>query len=129
MNSTRATRAHAQDILDYISEHPDEHDQNNWVTGTIPEDATPETGCGTTMCVAGTSIFLKHGPAMLNDPIDLYSTLAGVELGLNAVEKEALFYSMSNAQAVEALEAIAAGDHAGLDTLVRNAAPYMFEED
>lgn len=127
MISTPETRAHAQDILDYIAAHPEEHSQADWVRGGfVPSDATPETGCGTTMCIAGTSIFLKQGPNVLNNPQEYYSELGRKNLGLTYEEKEILFFLVTDDVALRATEAIAAGSEDALHEVLK---PYDYADE
>lgn len=54
--------------LDYIRANPDEHDQSEWAK---------TTDCGTTMCFAGTAVFLSGGMFVWNDS----QQAAGVHTG------------------------------------------------
>ena len=44
--------------LDFIREHPEKHNQKTWAT---------KTPCGTTMCFAGTAIWLSGGEFRFNE--------------------------------------------------------------
>ncbi len=102
MHSTPQTRAHAQDVLDYITAHPEKHNQSKF---TYLVDR--ETGCGTTMCVAGTSNWLMHGKEAMNF---LDQDEAIEFLGLGYDEAEVLFYEMSEERAVQKLKKIVVGE-------------------
>lgn len=133
---TTPNRQHAQDILDYIKAHPEEHEQYSWVQdpNDISPSASPETGCGTTMCLAGTSVFLTEGPRGLKkiyteiannevaylmqetddliDEDDIFVQKGADNLGLDYHEANELFTIMSNETAVNAMQALADGDMA-----------------
>lgn len=110
MNSTFETRAHAQAVLDYIEEHPEKHDQSNWVMNY--ESGLSENMCGTTMCVAGTSVYLTDGfDGLVHHHIyGGWSDAAAKNLGLSIDESLALFFMMDNQNAVEMLRAVADGN-------------------
>lgn len=122
MNVTEETKAHAQEIFDYLTQHPEKHDQDSWydTKGEANfddiQEITEDNFCGTTMCVAGTSVWLKGGIALMNefsDMCELNFQNAGAEnLGLDENEAYALFYGAGNSQALDLVAAIAAGDEA-----------------
>lgn len=126
MHSTVKTRAHAQDILDYLETHPERHDQTHWFlpNGDVDRNwslrqigESVERGdyniCGTTMCVAGASVYLiegQEGVASALKSVD-FDERAEHNLGLNFDESHCLFYDLrDNAKALDALRAIANGD-------------------
>lgn len=129
MYVTERTKAHAREIYDYISLNPERHSQAHWVG--IPRDdrvdyffhhydKVDETNvCGSTMCIAGTSVYLKEGIEGLNDcynETDKYGRLggfprrAGFYLGLDEIEADSIFFEMSEQIALDSLLAIAEGD-------------------
>lgn len=107
MESTEATRARAQAVLDYIVMHPEQHSQETWCT-----DFENPTSCGTTMCIAGTTLFLED-PRMLvsrhHRGNATYSEAASDLLGLNEEEGDAIFYDMNNQRALDKLIKVANG--------------------
>jgi hypothetical protein len=101
MQSTEQTRARAQEVLDYIHEHPERHDQNHWIKD--PDS----TGCGTSMCVAGTATWLEHG----SKAIHLDSEIEASKLfGLSYWECQVLFYDMDKERAVQKLKKVVVGE-------------------
>lgn len=130
---TEGTKAMAQDVVDYIVENPERHNQANWVVSV--DDGTQhqvvdaikkvkeEGVCGTTMCIAGTAIYLKYGVEGLVRAGDPRSTLhfehvGAALLGLDDEESRALFFEMDNDKAIDATVAIANGDEDKFRTLV-----------
>lgn len=110
MNVTPETQAHAQAILDYHLMNPGLHDQTTWFeTPDNKAIITEENVCGTTMCIAGTSILLKEGMRGLNAQ-GRYLQRGQYNLGLTYEEADNLFYTTTNEQAMDAVRAIAAGD-------------------
>lgn len=104
MLSTPEIQAHAQEVLDYITEYPERHDQRMWITG-----GTDPNICGTTMCISGTSIYLKQGLDYLLEGAD--NEFDGAKnLGLTYAESQGLFYTMDKSVARDAVIAIADGD-------------------
>src|SRR3982751_4566534 len=116
----------AQAALDYLTEHPEKHNQASWVDApwSLPADISEfetiftEDGyqtvtpaevvnlCDTTMCVAGTVQFLHRG--WVNGrtaPID-----GAAYLGLDGAQAHFLFYDATNEEAIDGLTAIAQGD-------------------
>lgn len=126
MNVTKETKAIAQGVLNYIEAFPERHDQGSWVKSPARDErgyqvVTHETLCDTTMCIAGTAIFLTKGIEEFND---YYSSGArwhrdGAEvLGLLLHEAMALFNEYDEVVALDALRHIAGGDVNGFyDTL------------
>lgn len=114
MQPTLEHKEHAQEILDYIMANPDQHDQNNFWTGTKGQT---KNVCDTAMCVAGTSVYLKEGVEGMwkasdkddYDSVSFYQK-AGDNLGLSEDERYKLFYCFNNEYAVDMLRAVAAGD-------------------
>lgn len=64
MKVTEQTKGIARAVLDYIAVYPERHDQSNWLAENGHElyaDAvTPENICNTTMCAAGTAVFVSR---------------------------------------------------------------------
>lgn len=108
MFTNESTRVLAQGVLDYINEHPEQHDQGVFFASGYT--------CGTTMCVGGTAIFLAYGisdKASFYDkyPYSSYSDVAGPLLGFeNIEESDILFYEMNENAAVEKLKFLIVGD-------------------
>lgn len=119
MLSTPEIRAHAQEVLDYIIEHPEQHSQESWFVSK-DETLPPEPGtCGTTMCIAGTSIFLKYGENCIRNPSrSAFSQDAADNLGLTSSEAGCLFYTFDDARALDALTAVANGDEKKFHDLI-----------
>lgn len=136
MRVTDETKANAQAVLDYILAHPEKHSQRHVVglmdsswnffllpsSGESVEDIvlTEENFCGTTMCIAGTVIFLNQGidalnrlgkPVIIDDESHTDWEIVGAEyLGLDLDEADSIFFEMSNSRAIDLLIAIANGD-------------------
>lgn len=123
------TKANAQAVLDYIHAHPEKHSQSNWVGNKQGggyfwryfDSEITETNvvCGTTMCAAGTAIYLFEGVAGLNavgnPPVGAlyksWSQAAGHYFGFeNSEESDKLFFRMNEEQVVDMLSALANGD-------------------
>ncbi len=114
MQVTEATKAHAQAIVDYIIENPEKHDQRLW---WMDNEKSPINGsdfnfCDTTMCIAGTSVFIEGGVEALIEQSQIgdWEIAAAPNLGLTDREASYLFYCMDNDLAVDAVNAIAQGD-------------------
>ena len=110
-----------QNILDFITEHPEEHDQITFES--TAEDTSylldiPEEECHTTRCIAGWAFIMSYpfstglsgaaqshyaGDSDMSDPDD-YRTGAAELLGLSEDEALELFYEASNEEAIEALK-------------------------
>lgn len=110
---------HAKDVYDYLIKHPERHRQSDWVmtggvVGTIAGDISL---CNTTMCAAGTSVFLKQGPAALIEAYqeDGVGELAQSNLGLTTLEAEDLFFNMNEEDVLERLREIAYPDFGVLE--------------
>lgn len=126
MQVTEETKQHAQEVLDYILEHPKQHNQKQWWdTKNLPLFPTvefvEENICNTTMCAAGTSVFLKQGVQGLikcDTDVDTFIFVGAKNLGLDEDEAQLLFLdtamlddlSISNETAVNMLRAVASGD-------------------
>jgi hypothetical protein len=129
MKFTEKTMAMAQRVRDYIIQHPEKHEQSAWVGqrdrnsnyvryfGNVNE----KNFCNTTMCIAGTAIFLEEGIPGLQraagsiDTLDAYNSgwyqQAMPLLGLETDnEAEMLFGNMDNNNAFDMLGALADGD-------------------
>lgn len=122
MNITPETQAMAQRVLDYIHEHPEQHDQKQFFGASYD--------CGTTMCIAGTALFLEYGiqsdSAFYQRDFGLtFTDVAGPLLGLDENEADDLFYKMDNEIAVQMLKCIIAGDEYGF----RAYAEYETDDD
>lgn len=113
MNVTEETKEHAQHILNYITMFPERHEQSTWVEvpiGIYRDDLTEDNFCGTTMCIAGTSVFLTEGVEGLRRPTSDFEDIAAERLGLSSVEAHDLFYNTDNDTAKVMLKAIVDGD-------------------
>jgi hypothetical protein len=121
MNPTLETMQHAQEIIDYLAENPEQHSQSAYWNGYSL--GIKNTVCGTTMCVAGTSVFLKEGvDGLVNscdseDYDDSFSKKAERYLGLNSSEAYDLFYTFHREKALEMLRAVANGDEVKFEAI------------
>lgn len=102
----------ANEILDFIAENPDRHDQASWVDN-------PHDLCNTTMCIAGTAVFLADGAEgiMYHAQHGLWTEHACTLLDISLSEGDHLFYT-NNEKAVAALQAIADDDHEGFRSII-----------
>jgi hypothetical protein len=110
-------------VLQYIKDHPEEHDQHSW--------AHRGPSCGTTMCFAGTAVQLSGkyqlewsategaAYARANNATDargrswFIPDAAEELLGLTARESHALFLAATNIDELELMvKNLANGDHA-----------------
>lgn len=123
MSDTTDHAAFARQVLDYILEHPDEHDQTHW--GLHPD------GCGTTMCIAGTAVTLdpdtgvtwyssESGQFMgttviVDDDPGPIEVRAAELLGLDETQSHELFFDSTDEEALDFLEVHVAN----LEALVR----------
>ena len=107
MKSTENTRELAQRVLDYIHEHPENHDQKSIQS------------CGTNMCIAGTTAFILYGheadvilwSGYTNDQGHRGLEKMATPLGLSDLEMRDLFYgTMNNEQAVQKLKHVIVGE-------------------
>lgn len=116
MQVTESTKFLAQEILDYLERFPERHEQANWVSGSGDIEKLNTTQvCNSTMCVAGTAVFLttplKEFKDLALSPDEVFFEERGAELlGLDSEEADRLFYSEDNAVALELLRAVAEGD-------------------
>lgn len=111
MQVTEATKAMAQKIVDYFLIYPERHEQADFVGKSAV--LNEKTVCNTTMCIAGSAVFLGDGIKGLNDCIlgvREFDERGAELLGLNDCEATALFYTMENDMAIDAVHAIAQGD-------------------
>lgn len=121
MRVTNETQALAHEILAYWLRF-NRHDQNNWVGEEEPLITTEKVGkaevnvCNTTMCAAGTAVFLTTSPkkflkfAKEHYADDwLWTHRAGDLLGLDSEEAYKVFHA-DNATAKKLMGAIANGD-------------------
>lgn len=118
MLSNEETRANAQAVVDYIIEHPENHKQREYFgkmtdSGLESDYDLSENACGTTMCIAGTHLFLKYGTratkiflASVNGSIKD----AGNDLGLEGMERFKLFHEANEDTAFDLINALAQGD-------------------
>lgn len=120
----------AQEIIDYWDAHPGFHEQESWVGGKVPY--AEDDVCGTTMCAAGTAVFLAHGPSAVKQTLSGISDMSFAEqardlLGLNYAESDALFYS-NNEQARNMMQALAIGDRDRFRAYAALASDYPLAE-
>lgn len=125
MQVTEDTKFLATEIQDYLTRYPDRHDQNSWVSVPYSDDtenvaneikalASSKPLCNSTMCVAGTAVFLttpakEFKKLVLNDEEDFYETRGAELLGLDDNEAANIFFS-GNGKALALLDCIAKGD-------------------
>jgi len=113
MDVTNHTKAVAQSILRYIEMYPERHDQRAWVSNPDGTDNhekfDSDNVCNTTMCIAGTAVFLTR-------PVDEFKrfdgdweSVGGGLLGLTYDEAEQLFYA-DNETSLKMLRAVAEGN-------------------
>lgn len=130
MRSTVKTREVAQKVVDYIAEHPQEHSQSLfWAPANEYTEITQvENICDTTMCVAGTAVYITDGlegmfASLYNrrHPTLSFAGRGASLLGLNKVEADSLFYCMDDAAAVDAVRALAQGDQEKFWEAIENA--------
>lgn len=113
----------AQGILDYIEMFPDRHEQTNWVTVDgytvqAPRRTEKENMCNTTMCAAGTAVYLSRPFSEFQKFDGSFATEGRELLGLTHPEADDLFYS-NNETAVKLLGALAEGDKEKFNRIVR----------
>jgi len=127
MHSTPETRARADAVVEYIKAHPERHNQSNWaeILDEQIEDMIDEPGgnvndipmCKTTMCVAGTAAWQKHGNVIFTqnwqDRHDWMKEGMAL-LGLSYAEANYLFYDTDNEEALDIVEGLAVGEWRGL---------------
>lgn len=114
MQSTEETRERAKVIYDYLTQHPDKHNQAHYGM---------EKSCGTTMCIAGYALTtfqpelvkwvndngVKVVSGETSDDRDI-DVVAAELLGLDSYEMESLFHDMSNTRALEKLKLVSEGE-------------------
>lgn len=108
----------AQDIIDFFIENPEKHAQSSvcgdGLTQLEKMDNIPDDLCGTTLCIAGSAVYLNEGLEGLKKLVRAeytgWDTKAAELLGLNPYESHLLFYTMDNQRAFDATNAIANGD-------------------
>lgn len=125
MKSTERTRQTAQNVLDWIHDNPQQHNQE-LVHSQLGSDT-----CGTTMCIAGNLLAQKYGlqtghdfrrwwddngyeqvqiPGFKDRHAYAWVRTAGQELGLTQDEAWDLFYTLDNEDAVQKLKHIVVGE-------------------
>lgn len=151
MKSTIKTRENAQGVLDYLTQHPQQHDQNNWWSAIGTEstsDITEDNFCGTTMCIAGCSVYMAEGLQGLRDAVDhvdavneeirqhiydndyedgdyldpdeIWVKKGREHLGLSDKEARSLFFTFNDEQALDALRAVAQGDEVKFNNIIND---------
>lgn len=133
MQVTARSKRRAQEILDYIERHPDNHNQSSWFDQHDDTDVQIKNGniCDTTMCIAGTAVLVHYGPKALVDPwselgMD-YPSAGRKVLGLDSHEASQLFYTMNNEKAKDMLAALAKGDVKEFASIYENFEEYEDE--
>lgn len=132
MRNTPETRAEAQRVLDFIMENPEQHDQTAWWSalsrGSRRVADARDNICDTTLCIAGTAVYLQEGVEGLRERYDAFfrsgPTLperAADILGLSLDERNNLFLCMDNELARDMLIAVANGDQEKFDALAEAA--------
>jgi hypothetical protein len=121
MKVTAETQELAKDVLGYLREHPEKHDQGSFVgmpgsSGDYTYDFTGVVSesdfCDTTLCAAGAAVFLARGYEGINESLENgdFDIEAGMLLGLDENEQWKLFFTVGEEKALQLLEAIAEGD-------------------
>ena len=123
MNVTANTKAMARAVLDYIEAHPERQKQSHYflVNGNVTAPAKAnESMCGTSMCVAGTALFLSLPFEEFQQKGSHYADVEWFDegaslLGLSRLEANLLFVGTLEAEdpeqaAKEMLRAVAEGD-------------------
>lgn len=131
MNNSARNRRKAREIHTFLINNPERHNQaeffvlkekpedwysaTDWPTNTTAvRNLTEDNLCNTTMCIAGSAVYLGHSAEEIRSvlrygqSIDWVSEGAKV-LGLDTREAKVLFYA-DNANALALLEAVAEGD-------------------
>lgn len=128
MHSTKHTRALAYEILAYW-ERFNHHDQNSWVGDEDNVKVKVKTieginynVCNTTMCAAGTAVFLSTTPKAFKDFVkdtgdETWEQVGGRLLGLDDDEADTVFYA-NNKSAKRLMKAIASGSQSKFDKAV-----------
>jgi hypothetical protein len=108
-----ADHALAAQVLEQITDHPEHHDQSQWLAGTDRLSPDQPLACGTTLCVAGYAARLR-GYTLSNEesgtvafkgdadalPIE---TVARRELGLTPKDAKHLFHPVRSPDVVRAV--------------------------
>ena len=128
MHSTPETRAMAREIADFIKSHPERHDQSSWVYVLDANEGAPGAEyaealkqpdlCNSTMCVAGTALFLEHGTEVFKKEWQMghdFEDEGASLLGLTYEEANYLFYDTNNEEALDMVEGLAVGEWRGID--------------
>lgn len=129
MKVTNETRALAHEILAYWLRF-NRHEQSHWVRDQEPQVYTEKANgqkmnvCGSTMCAAGTAVFLtsttkEFKTAVFENYYDQmwWTEKAGGLLGLDDREAHDIFHS-DNDTAKKCMAAIADGDEARLHDIL-----------
>jgi len=134
----------AQMVYDFLTEHPDRHDQSDWVTdndGGYPNGYKVEPNfCGTTMCAAGAAVRLVKGKqafiGLINEDNLYYSDPETgdyrekwVKEGADALQisyeqGQKIFSTMNNVTALELLKAVADEDDDEFERIMREEDRY-----
>jgi len=127
MKVTEETKATAQQMLNYWAKY-NRHEQSDWVGSLTPRITVETNGdkvCHTTMCAAGTAVFLtstntefRKFAKVFDD--DAWQALGAERLGLNEDEAIALFYDMNEDEVKVAVQAIAVGSEAAFQAVLRH---------
>lgn len=126
MQVTKETMAVAAGVVNYIETYPERHSQSSWfrlaLGGSNTEKTTLVTEdnlCDTTMCIAGTAVFLTFTIEEFKEwDKDLeahWEARGGELLGLDSSEASWLFYDCTNEEALKAVKAIAEGSQEKFD--------------
>jgi hypothetical protein len=101
-------KVRAQAVYNFLNAFPEKHDQDSFVEGVTTNL------CGTTMCIAGTAVFLDGGVKALTETLEGdrpdFDVQARELLGLTRDESRALFYTYDNENALKALKALIKGN-------------------
>jgi len=110
MKSTKATRLLARQVLEFIKQNPDIHEQDDYIV-----ESEGQGFCGTKMCIAGTAAFLVNG---CNPRAALqakrksgtsWDEYVGPMLGLDLYEASYLFDELDEKTAIKRLKRVAKG--------------------
>lgn len=120
---TEETKSVAQGILDYFILYPERHKQAMWIADNNSGDyffrggrdaVSEENLCDTTLCVAGSAVYVSQGVEGLNaigsEPAPNWEHYGAEALGLDEIEGGYLFFCWDEEKAIDAVRAIAAGD-------------------
>lgn len=124
--TTPETQAHAKEVYNFLTQNPHIHNQDAWVesnSSVNPKQwviSTEKNHCNTTMCIAGTSVYLREGVeglAKFNTESDEKIKDAQKYLGLSDTQRSRLFYTLNNEMSLELLKALADGDVDGFNEI------------